>query len=252
MTLFLVKCLFAGSIFFLTLLTGLVPFRLTNRNCLLMKVSSSFASAIFMGAAMLHLLPDAVKQFAKFYTGSYPLAYLICILIAILLTVMERNLTLDGHDHSLCTHPHVGTGCFLTCLICLHSLIEGAAIGIPNNLTESLAIFVAVFAHKGSESFALGCRLHNFGMDGTLNRRLMLIFSMVTPFGIFLASYVTTLLSNAVGTVFSAVFDAVTAGTFLYLGTEHMIEGDKSYSRGYELVSLMLGVGVMAILAVYA
>ena len=72
---------------------------------------------------MLHLLPDAVQQFNKFYHGSYPLAYLICIAVTILLTAVERNLTMDGHDHSLCQHPHVGAGYFLTSLICYHLIL---------------------------------------------------------------------------------------------------------------------------------
>ncbi len=279
--LLLMKILFASSIFVLTLCTGLIPFKASNRNCFLMRMANAFSSAIFLGAALLHLLPDAVAQFDKFYQNDYPLAYLICVLVMVLLVAIERSLHLDaphgavvpidsvrldtttngelqqscGHHHhagcACCLQTRMHAGCFLTALLCLHSFIEGAAIGIPDDLMESLVIFAAVFAHKGSESFAFGCHLSSLGMTQQLNKKLMVIFAMVTPLGILIASSIIRFLSECTGIMFSALFDAITAGTFLYLGTEHLVEGDKGYKRGFEMISLLLGVGLMAVLALW-
>ena len=134
-------------------------------------------------------------------------------------------------------------------LLSLHSLIEGAAIGIPENLSESLLIFIAVFAHKGAESFALGYHLKHLGLNISLARVLVGVFSLVTPLGILLTAWLPQYLTCGARQSFLAIFNAITSGTFLYLSTEHMIEGGKSYSQHLELISLLLGITIMTILA---
>lgn len=247
----LFKFILAVSIFVLSLVTGLAPFRISSHSQLWIKVTGAFSSGIFIGAAMLHLLPSAVTSWQRLVASSYPWIYLICIGTALLLTMIERSLPLKAHDHSNCSHPHTETSLCLLLLVALHSLIEGAAIGLPNNRAESLIIFLAVLAHKGAESFAVGHKLKDLGMTSTVNHYLIILFSLITPAGIMLASSITSRLSGNYSNYLLTIFNAVTAGTFLYLGVEHLLEGDKEYRQRYELLGLGLALSVMALLAVY-
>lgn len=81
---------------------------------------------------------------------------------------------------------------FLVSLLGIHSLVEGGAIGANTNIFEALTIFFAVFAHKGSESFALAANLQRLGLATKNIRQIIAIFSLVTPIGIFIASYITS------------------------------------------------------------
>lgn len=249
--LYVFKLILAAGIFLLSLATGLMPLRLSDRNQFWIKISSAFASGIFISAAMLHLLPSAVNMWQQISSNSYPLIYLICIATALFLTSLERALPLKAHDHSHCLHPHTETSLCLLALVTLHSFIEGAAIGLPTNQLESLIIFLAVLAHKGSESFAVGYKLKELGMPNTTNHYLIILFALITPAGILLASSVSAQLGGYTGAYLLAIFNAITAGTFLYLGTEHLVEGNKEYRSRLELAGLGIAIVIMAALAIY-
>ena len=112
-------------------------------------------------------------------------------------------------------------------------------------------IFFAVIAHKGSESFALAVNLHRHLVSATNIKKIILFFALVTPLGIFIASLVTYLLQTGSGSLLGAILDAVTAGTFLYLGTEHMLECDQPFEHSNEILALIIGIAMMATIAIW-
>ena len=247
MYLFISKIVFAVSIFSLTLITGLIPLKIVKHNARLLSVSDAFARGIFLSTALLHLLPDAATKFCNtLICGSYPLAYLICITTFILLLIMERGIYICGKIHF--SNSNVIAPTFLVLLLTTHSLIEGAAVGINISFLEAAAIFLAVLAHKGSESFALSVNLHRFGMTAKTIRQVIIGFSLMTPLGIFIAS--STWINNSID-ILGPSFSAIAAGTFLYLGTEHIVEDKKSFEKPEEVIALILGITVMALVAVW-
>ncbi|MDR1057779.1 MAG: ZIP family metal transporter [Coxiellaceae bacterium] len=249
MHLLITKIVFATTIFFLTLITGFLPLKIIKHNISFLSLCDAFASGIFLSAALLHLLPDAVTKFDMIYGGLYPFPYLICITTFALLLIMEHIITIYSRNHL--TNNKAMVPVFLLTLLTIHSLIEGAAIGANTNILEAMAIFFAIIAHKGSESFALTVNLHRFAFSTKIIQQIIAGFSLMTPLGIFIASSIVYASTTNSGGMLAAIFDAITAGTFLYLNIEQLVSGKKSFEKTSELIALALGITVMAIVAIW-
>ncbi len=249
MYLLTIKVIFAISIFLLTIITGFLPLKIVKRDTHLFSWCDAFASGVFLSTALLHLLPDAAKKFSTLYSNDYPFAYLICIITCILLVIIERGIFIYSDKHLASNKTIVPI--FLVLLLSVHSLVEGAAIGANTNLVEAATIFFAVFAHKGSESFALTVNLHRLEVSTKNIRQIISSFAFVTPLGIFIASYILYATATTSGHLITAYFDAIAAGTFLYLGTEHLIESKKSFEKISEVLALICGVALMALVAAW-
>jgi solute carrier family 39 (zinc transporter), member 1/2/3 len=247
MHLIIVKIILAVSIFLLTLVSGFWPLKIFKHDFKFFNWGDAFASGVFLSAALLHLLPEASEKLGAFY--NYPLAGLICVSTCILLLIIERGIFI--YNNSYFANNKQLVPIFLILLLSIHSLVEGAAIGINSNFIETFTIFFAVLAHKGSESFALTVNLHHFGIEKNRIKQIITIFSFITPIGIFISSYIVYMLSSYTGATISAYFNATAAGTFLYLGTEHLIEGKKSFENISEIMALICGVALMALVALW-
>lgn len=245
------KIVAATTIFLLTVIFGLLPSRIAKTKAHWLHLGDSFAGGVFLSAALLHLLPDANNQFREILSqdNSYPFAYLICIAAFICLLIMERGIS--AYDKSRKVKNKNLSSFLLVLLLSIHSLAEGAAIGASNNLIETSMIFFAVIAHKGSESFALAVNLHRHLISITNIKKIILFFSLITPLGIFIASLVTYLLQTGSGSLLNAILNAITAGTFLYLGTEHILECDQPFEHHNEILALIVGIAMMAVIAIW-
>jgi solute carrier family 39 (zinc transporter), member 1/2/3 len=250
MYLVIFKVIAATSIFFLTLIAGLLPLKIAKDKTHLLHLGDAFASGIFLSAALLHLLPEADKSLGQNSTNcSYPLAQLICVATFVLLLLMERGVITYGKRH-FPDNKFIAPA-LLVLLLVIHSLIEGAAIGSGLNLAETSMLFFAVIAHKGSESFALSINLHHYHLSPKRIQQIVAAFSFVTPMGIFVASLIMYAIQTNSGNTISSIFDAIAAGTFLYLGTEHLVAGTKSLESFLEVVALVFGIALMAIVAIW-
>lgn len=247
MTLVFYKTAAAGLIFLISIATVIYPLRRKNT---LSHVESTglgeaLASGIFLGAAFFHMLPDAIRIFSRAYpVGAYPIPEAICIGGFLLMLFLER-LSLIGHAGTR-SIPYI-----LALILIIHALTEGAALGIGNTFSEALMLFIAIAAHKGSESFALCITLLRHQLP--TNRVIFIIgfFALMTPIGIGLG---TTLTLGDHSELIAAGFNAFAAGTFLYISTLHHIHFHKHThdSRGLlELLCLAMGVGAMALIAIW-
>merc|ERR1711938_376555 len=61
-------------------------------------------------------------------------------------------------------------------MLSIHSLLMGAAFGISTSVALTIVIFIAVLAHKGSASFALGLELSRSKFSASSALYLFLIF----------------------------------------------------------------------------
>lgn len=249
MYLLLTKLFFAATILLLALVTGLIPLKIAKHSVNLLRLCNAFASGVFLSTSLLHMLPDAASKFSDVYGNNYPLAYLICIITFLLLLIMERGITVYGKIHF--TENKTIAPILLVLLLTIHSLIEGAAIGSNNNVLETITIFFAVLAHKGSESFALATSLYHFKLSIKNIKKIVWFFSLMTPIGIFIASFLIYLSTSSSNGFLEALFSSIAAGTFLYLGTEHLIEDNRSFEKFSELLALIFGVALMALVAVW-
>lgn len=234
MSLFAYKSLAAFFIFLTTIIAVTYPIKARARpkHHHFLDFGDAFASGIFLGAALFHMLPEARHAFHQTLNQiEYPLAELFCAVGFILLLFLERlSLRSNNHKHQL-TVPYLAAGTLI-----IHSLIEGAALGVNTELATASAMFIAIIVHKSSESFALSITLCRGNHVPTQQLFWIIgIFSLMTPIGIALGTSITPYLAFNTGQIAAAGFNAFAAGTFLYMSTLHHIH---HHQRLHEAESL--------------
>src|SRR5688572_20404177 len=93
MSLILYKSIAALLIFLTSLLACIYPLRTRAlpKHHLPLELADAFASGIFLGAALFHMLPDAAYSLQNIYPQfQYPLSELLCALGFLLLLFFER------------------------------------------------------------------------------------------------------------------------------------------------------------------
>lgn len=225
----------------------------------LFSLGNAFAAGVFLAAGLLHMLPDAHEGFEDF--GDFPWAYLGCAIGFIMILFMER-VVLAGHDavsDSLEKHSasHGRKLSFhlivLTAILSVHSVIAGVALGTENDLAHSAVILFAVLAHKGSASFALSVNLLKEGTVKKVVFKVISFFCFMTPIGIVLGMLIDKAMSGTTQQITTASFDALAAGTFLYvsiLGIAHE-EFSTHQNKVLKFILMCLGIGVMALVALW-
>lgn len=254
MTVLEFKILAVVVIFFVGVSSGLSPLRfgVSKGEQLLFSIGNSFAGGIFLGAGLLHLLPDGIELLSG--VSDYPLALLLAATSLGLLLFLEKVVFIEGEARDL---ENIDKSAFepylLALILSIHSFIAGAALGIERTILASTVLFIAIIAHKGGAAFALGISMVRGGILKRRHIKVILLFSIMTPLGIFLGSVLAKGFGSNTGQILEGVFDSLAAGTFLYVAVLDIIEEEFSIS-GNELLkflSIIVGLGLMAMLAIW-
>lgn len=214
------------------------------------ELGEALASGIFLGAAFFHMLPDAIRTFDHLYNNLFlPLPEIICVLGFLLLLFLERLSLTYSNPQSTSSVPYI-----LALILIIHALTEGAALGIGSTFSESMMLFIAIIAHKGSESFALCVILlkHQLSFKRVLS--IIIFFALMTPLGIGLGATINEFTFAREGELISAIFNAFAAGTFLYISTLHHIHFHKHAkdTQGLlEFASLVIGTVAMGVISLW-
>ena len=254
MTVLEFKILAVVVIFIIGVSSGLLPLRfgVSKGEQLLFSIGNSFAGGIFLGAGLLHLLPDGIELLGN--VSDYPLAMLIAAGSLGILLFLEKVIFIEGENRDL---ENINKSAFepylLALILSIHSFIAGAALGIEKTILASTVLFIAIIAHKGGAAFALGISMVRGGILKRRHIKVILLFSVMTPLGIFLGSALSKGFGSSTGEILEGVFDSLAAGTFLYVAVLDIIEEEFSIP-GNELlkfVSIILGLSLMALLAIW-
>lgn len=234
---------------------GLFPIRKSLNKQALDKLSfgNAFAGGIFLGAGLLHMLPDSIDNFKNLGLQiDYPFAALIAgvgfIFVLFLEKVLireESSILADGKETQF---PFV-----LFLVLAIHSIIAGMALGLESGIASGLVIFIAIIAHKASASFALGVSLVKAGIGKSLIIKTIVFFSIMTPIGIAIGSILSSIDTNKTAIWFEAVFDALAAGTFVYIAVLDIINEvfEQRQKRWLKFFILIIGFSIMAIIAIW-
>lgn len=212
------KYVAATFIFATSLLAAAYPFfkknKLGARQSLVL--GEAFASGVFLGAALFHLLPESIFLFNQQYpTITYPIPEAICGLGILFFLWLEQLLANSSALHAKLLIPYL-----LFIMLSIHALVEGTALGLSQTFSEVLFLFIAIAAHKGSESFAICVTLLKQTLSSTKIAGFIILFALMTPIGIGLGMIVHNLVIVGAGTI-GVIFNAFAAGTFLYIATLH-------------------------------
>ena len=245
-------------------------------------IGLSFSAGVMLGAAFLHMLPEAVEEAgavaAPFVMVGFLLLYLLerFVLIHIcaepgpnarLSAAGEGTLPAPGahahahahvHDHGH-AHAHAGdlhledgTGCDVHTLgmaafvgMSLHTLVDGFALGAASvDAGLGLLVFLAILAHKVPNSFSLSAILRAEGYSRGKALAMNAAFALMVPAGAGL--YVIA--RQAVRTEsFTAYALAASAGTFLHLSLSDILPDlhRRSGSKTLLTGALLAGIGLM-------
>jgi zinc transporter ZupT len=251
-TLLFYKSIAALLIFIVSMATAIYPLKRKNlfSHTDSLGLGEAIASGIFLGAAFFHMLPDAIEMFGHIYgTNAYPIPEMVCMLGFLLLLFLERLSLVNTTLNSKNSIPYI-----LALILVIHALVEGAALGIGGSFSETTMIFIAILAHKGSESFALCVTMLRHDLPFKRVLLIVIFFSLMTPLGISFGTVINQLSFAHNGEVVAALFNAFAAGTFLYISTLHHIHFHKhvNESRGLlEFGCLVLGVATMGVIALW-
>lgn len=245
------KLLFTLAIVTVILLAGWLPFKKKHRQTdahIDFPIGETLATGIFLGAGLLHMLPEANNLFQ--HRGyHYPYAYIITGAIFLLFLWFE-HLGKELYHHHSTNHPAFAI--LAWAMLSIHSLMLGAALGFNQNSSMVIMLFLAIITHKWAESFAIAIQLTKSSLSRTKALLFFLTFTLMTPLGIFIGWY------SGRGIETSSLFDPIlisaSAGTFLYLGTLHGLERCVMVERCCNLRDfsfVIIGFLMMASVAAY-
>ncbi|MFT4058097.1 MAG: ZIP family metal transporter [Legionella sp.] len=244
------KIFFAFSIFIVILLAGWYPFkkRIKEEQHIDFPVGETLATGVFLGAALLHMLPEANALF-KTMGYNYPFAFIITGAVFLIFLWFE-HLGKELYHHKNAEHPAFAL--LAWGMLSIHSVMLGAALGLAHYNSIIIMLFLAIITHKWAESFAIAVQLNKSSMTTNQSLVFFLLFSMMTPLGIYFGWYFGHEVET--NSVFDPVLMAASAGTFLYLGTLHGLERCVMVERCCNLRDfsfVIIGFLLMAAVAIY-
>ncbi|MDX1900511.1 MAG: ZIP family metal transporter [Gammaproteobacteria bacterium] len=252
MSLSMYKLIAAAAILITSLIAVIYPVKMRAHpgHHPLLERGDAFASGIFLGAALFHMLPDALTIFNQLLSNiHFPIAESFCAAGFLVLLFLEK---LSG----FLNHKNITSSIslLLAAILIVHALIEGAALGITTTAATTTILFLAIIVHKGSESFALAMILNRSHLMFIPILITIGLFACMTPLGILFGSLLTQTLKWNTGQLTTAAFNAFAAGTFLYMSTLHHINHHHEPHEKESFVEfwfLVAGLCTMALLALW-
>lgn len=250
------KLVAIGLIFLVGMAGGLAALGAARSRAgeIFLALGSALAAGVFLGAALVHLLPDSNEALTGYFAGLvFPLSFLLTAVGFLFILYLEKILLGGRHDHDA---PQPGRGLSsyaLAIVLSVHSVLTGAALGSENTLAGSAVILLAVVAHKGAAGFALVVDFQRAGFPRREVLVLLTLFSVMTPLGVVFGAVLDHFLEAIYGRLFEGMFDALAAGTFLYIAVLEILA--KEFAARERLVAkfafVSLGLCVMALIALW-
>lgn len=244
------KIIFGLTIFTVILLAGWYPFkkRINDNKHIDFPIGETLATGVFLGAALLHMLPEASNLFnAMGY--EYPFAFIITGAVFLIFLWLE-HLGKELYHHHDAEHPAFA---LLACaMLSIHSLMVGAALGLAHYNSIIIMLFFAIITHKWAESFAIAVQLNKSSMSTKKSMLCFLSFSVMTPLGIYFGWYFGHGMETH--SILDPILMAASSGTFLYLGTLHGLERCVMVERCCNLKDfsfVIIGFLIIAFVATY-
>jgi len=192
------------------LIGGLLPL-VANWRRNTVRLFISFGAGILLGAAFLHIIPEA----AELIQAALGIPLLLGFLT---LYIFEKFIMVHSCEAEDCDYHHFGWPAYIG--LSLHSLITGVVLGTGILVPQvTLVIFLAIFFHKIPESFSLASLLVHSRIPKNHIFIAILIFSLIVP----ASALATLLIFESVSTHLIGWMLAFSAGTFLHVAADDLL-----------------------------
>lgn len=273
---------------------GLIPVFWTKQQSrpTLITVLLCFGAGVLLATALVHMLPEVrllLPRYAEvIFCAGYFLIYAVeefvhlcpsggarvrCGLgsccggesvslisrsnsISVTHTEME-NSTAPSSEENPDSHGSTGTFSLLLAL-CVHSLLEGLAIGVQNSSAKVLLLLGAVSAHKFVVAFCLGVEVssHQLQQGGRRQSSIVqiVIFSLGSVCGIAIGMALDGL-DETFNRVVIPVLQAIAGGTLLYVTVSEVLPRERGKRKpgavvgAWQLLAVIAGFIVMTFLS---
>jgi ZIP family zinc transporter len=195
----------AGAAFVSTLLGGLLALKLRDKLHLIL----GFSAGAVIGVVFFDLLPEAINFGGKFHSST---AILSCTALGFLCyLVLDRILLFHGDAAT--------RGPVAAAVLCIHSLLDGIAIGLAFQTSHAVGIVVAiaVLTHDFSDGINTMSIVLKNGGDRVRAFRWLIVDALAPVLGVA-ATFAFTLPGEGFGIAL-----ALLAGFFLYIGASDLI-----------------------------
>lgn len=260
------------AIFIAGVAGGLIPWRVArlSRSETFLGWGNAFAGGVLLAAGLIHLLGDAAAGFESVWPNiDFPWAFTIAAGAFLLILGLERVLPrlprLPVGAAGFGTDPEADAVAaqaatakqypyLLLLTLSIHSLIAGMALGAQTSLAGFLVLLIAILAHKSAAGFSLGVSLQRIGVPVGRARTLVLGFALMTPIGVLVGSLITAILDSTGEQAFEALFDAIAAGTFIYIASLDILREEflpPREGRRTKWLFSVVGLTLMAVVAIW-
>lgn len=197
--------LIASAAFASTLAGGFLALGLRDKLHLIL----GFSAGAVIGVAFFDLLPEAIAVGMQFHTPAAIFAWTALGFLSYL--VLDRILSFHGDA--------AHRGGFTASVLCIHSLLDGVAIGLAFQTSKAVGIIVAIAVL--THDFSDGINTMNIVLKNRGNRTIALRWlslDAVAPVVGIISTLFFTLPSAGFGVAL-----ALFAGFFLYIGASDLI-----------------------------
>ena len=232
-----------------------------------MSRGNAFAGGVLLAAGLIHLLGDAVGDFAEIHPDlDYPVAYAIATAAFLLVLAIERVVAngaaasgpstgdLEADAFVGAASASSATPYLLLATLSIHSLIAGVALGTDEAQSSFIVLLVAILAHKGSAGFALGTTFQRAGISVRRALPALLFFACTTSTGVLLGLFADLEFDAGRMHAVTAWFKAIAAGAFLYIAALDIVREEffpAETDRHGRFACAFAGAAVMALVAIW-
>ncbi len=215
-------------------------------------LANTFAGGVFLGAAFLHMLPDAIGNFNIYFKDfDYPLFALATAFGFLVVLLLDKVIgpALEREKDKGAIYPYI-----LMATLSVHSIITGIALGLEDQVASAGAILFAILAHKSTAAMALAVSFEREKAPANRARILQWMFYTTTPIGILLGTWWAVAIEGPGEAKFEGIFDALAAGTFLYIAVMDILSEEfAGNTRRFPRYAMtVIGFIIMAIVAIWS
>lgn len=149
-------------------------------------------------------------------------------------------------------HSHGVRSATLILALSIHSVVEGVALGVGDNSSETIALFLSLMVHKLIVAFSVGLQLarthaHQYRWVVVS----MVTLAMMTPVGALIGMAVQNVGEQSLTKeIVLTILQGLAVGTFLYVTFFEVLlhERDNEHPNLLKLLVMMLGFGLIGLL----